>query len=219
MAPVTPAIARETLKLGVALETETRAGRAEQLLFFSDEWFLMAGAPWPDYRDVEVLDQLENGVGMLWTFYEGFKNFAKKMPVRLDAPRRVAAFTGLLGAQALAPLAKRLDRIEGLQFDILPLENSLFGRAVTVSGLLPGRDFQRAIEHNPGYDHYLIPGNALRWEDRVFLDDLTFERLQHECPAPLDSIEGGAIELAAAATGIEAPGREIEAGRRRTYGY
>ena len=197
--PVTPQSARTVLRQGRRLQRELRQGREAPVLFYADEWHILAGARWPDYRGVETLHQLENGVGMLAQFYEGFGVFGRRLPRRLARLRRVAALTGPLGARALAPALRRLNRIEGLRVGAIALSNSLFGRMATVSGLLPGRDFLRGIQANPGFDRYLVPANALRAEGRVFLDDMSFEQLRERSGAEAAFVEGGARELALAA--------------------
>ncbi|MCX7016275.1 MAG: DUF512 domain-containing protein [Candidatus Sumerlaeota bacterium] len=197
--PVTPRVAKAVLKQARPLLLELNGRRQEPVLFYADEWHLLADAPWPRYRGVDVLHQLENGVGMLAEFYRGFNAWARRLPESLGRSRRVAALTGPLGAKALRPALERLNRIEGLQVETVVLLNSLFGRSVTVSGLLPGRDFLRGIHENPGFDRYLIPANALREPDRVFLDDMSLEELGRSASAAVVVVEGGARELAEAA--------------------
>ncbi len=197
--PVSAAEAGAALRLFERLRGELERGREERLLFCADELYLLAGAPWPEYGDCDVLHQLENGVGMLYHFYDGFEDYwagALRRPGA--ARRRVAALTGGLGAIALAPLAQTLNAVDGLEFRPIALRNSLFGASVTVSGLLPGRDFAAGARAHPGFDRYLIPGNALR-DDGVFLDDMTLADASEQAGAALVAIEGGAEALARAA--------------------
>jgi putative radical SAM enzyme (TIGR03279 family) len=206
--PVTPRIARSVLRQGRRLQRIVNAGRDEPVLFYSDEWYLQARARWPRYKGLDVLHQLENGVGMLADFYNGFGEFGRKLPRKIPAPRRVAALTGILGAQALEPAIARLSKIKGLEIDCIPLANSLFGRSVTVSGLLPGKDFLRGIEKNPGYELYMIPANAVRPEGEVFLDNVPVEAIGKQHGGKVAIVEGGAIEFAEAALG-KTPAQEM----------
>jgi putative radical SAM enzyme (TIGR03279 family) len=197
--PVTRRIAEEVLRKGRRLQRELHAGRDEPLLFYADEWFLRAGRRWPQYDDPEMIHQLENGVRMCAAFYEGFGAFGRNLPRKVRPRRRVAVLTGKTGARVLAPAIERLRRIDGLTLSAIPLANSLFGRPVTVSGLLSGQDFLRAILENPAFDRYLLPANALRDEDDVFLDDVTLEQLRAKAKGDVIAVHGGAVELARAA--------------------
>lgn len=191
--PVTPQLAREILSMGKALQQECLEARGEQVLFFSDEFYILADEPWPNYADVDVLHQLENGVGMLYKFYDGFDDH--ELPGSIKQPTNVAALTGLLGARALDPLAAKLNAIDGVTFDVVPLMNSLFGRGVTVSGLLPGRDFLNGIRQCPSYDRYLIPENALRRDGDLFLDDMSLEDLRTQTGADIRVVEADAFSV------------------------
>jgi putative radical SAM enzyme (TIGR03279 family) len=193
--PVTPAIAKKVLEQGAHLQNQCLEHHDEQILFFADEFYILADAPWPDYSEIEVVHQLENGVGMLHHFYKEFDSYPLKNPG--SAQIQVAILTGLLGARALEPAISRLNSIKHVKVDVLPLTNTLFGKSVTVSGLLSGKDFLRAVQGCPQYDKFLIPGNSLR-DDNVFLDDVTLQDLQQTSPAPLEAIYGDAVSLAEA---------------------
>jgi len=203
--PVTPRIAKSVLRQGRRLQELVNIDREEPLLFYADEWYLQAQARWPRYEGADILHQLENGVGMMAAFYDGFGEFGRRLPRKTDAPRRVAALTGILGAQTLEPAIARLRKIKGLEIDCIPLANSLFGRSVTVSGLLPGKDFQRGIRKNSGYDLYMIPANAVRPEGEVFLDNVSVADINKRHGDKAAIIRGGAIEFAEAALGIISP--------------
>jgi len=126
---------------------------------------------------------------------------ARAIPKSLPQPRRVVLLTGLLGARVLEPLVTRLNKVRGLDLRVIALENSLYGRGVTVSGLLPGADFERGLElaEANGADLVLLPGNALRPHDNRFLDDLLLDDLQTRHPSiRIQAVQGGACDILAA---------------------
>jgi NifB/MoaA-like Fe-S oxidoreductase len=94
--------------------TRLTAERGEPVLFISDEFYITADLPLPDYSDTDILPQLENGVGMVWEFMEPWSRHRTPFPAAFDAPLSVAILTGALGARVLAPLVARLARIRGL---------------------------------------------------------------------------------------------------------
>ena len=72
----------------------------------------------------------------------------------------------------------------GAEFELLVLENDLFGPRVTTAGLLPGSSFQKALAGRRDLDLILIPGECLN-DDGKFMDDLTFSALQAVVPVEI----------------------------------
>ncbi len=179
--PTIPAIdgdfARAFIAFAEPLQREAEAAAGEPVLFLTDEWSLRAGQPAPDYTDLPFPHQIENGVGLIWFFLRDSKRPRRALP----RPWRVAALTAPLAARGLAAFWQELNDVESLTVEPIALENSLLGPPVTVTGLLPGRDFQRAIRARAGdFDQFLLPGNALRESDHLFLDDLPLRNLVDE---------------------------------------
>lgn len=193
--PVTPSFCRATIRRAEPWQRRFRRRRGRRLLYLADEFYVTAEAALPRYSADDALEQLENGVGMVWEFLRPWRRVRRALPARLRPPRRVAVLTGLLGARVLRPVMEGLRNVDGLAVDVIPLQNSLFGGAITVSGLLPGRDFARALAERPGYDAYLIPANAVRAEGEVFLDDLALASLKTLAGGRLAAIEGNCAEL------------------------
>ena len=79
--------------------------------------------------------------------------------------------------QVLVPLTEAT----GAEFELMVLENDLFGTRVTTAGLLPGSSFQKALEGRRDLDLILIPGECLN-DNGKFMDDLTFDALQAVVP-------------------------------------
>ena len=87
---------------------------------------------------------------------------------------------GALMPQVLAPLRSA----SGADFELLVLENSLFGSSVTCAGLLPGAAFRDALAGRDDLDLALIPREALN-DDEAFMDDMTLEQLQGQVAVPV----------------------------------
>jgi len=191
--PVTPDYARYQIRKSAPLRERLARRLGEDIIYLSDEFYLLAGLPLPDYSRREYWHQLENGVGMVYEFYKGFR--PSKLPRRVETPRRVALVTSRLGKMVLARLIGALNAIEGLRADAVVARNALFGKTATVTGLLSGADVARAIWHTLRcYDRFLIPANCLR-ADNVFLDDMTLDELRKETNAPV-LVAGNANEAA-----------------------
>ena len=174
-------------------------------MFPSDEFFLIAGLEPPAYDRYPEIPQLANGVGMYYRLYSDLEGLLESLPDQLPTSRRVAAITTSMGAKVIGRLTERMnDRVSNLQLEMLTVSNTLFGDGITVTGLLPGADFERAIKENPGFDRYLIPNNALRAWDKRFLDDVTLAELRDR--TGVEIVTGGdtAADIAHAALHCDA---------------
>lgn len=183
---VTPAYARAFLRHCRRIQQVTRQSIGYPLVFPSDEFYLIAGQEPPSYDEFSEIPQIENGVGMVSRFYAGFSDLLRDFPSALPSQYRVAAITTVMGQKVIQNLMDAMnERIENLRVEALTVTNSLFGPGITVTGLLPGRDFLSAIQTSPNYDLYLIPENALRPWDQRFLDDMTFQQLETKASKPI----------------------------------
>ena len=90
--------------------------------------------------------------------------------------KRIGIVTGTAMAPLMPQVLEPLAAATGACFEILSLENSLFGSSVTTAGLLPGDAFRRALEHRADLDLALLPAEAVN-DDLLFMDDLPMDRL------------------------------------------
>jgi len=167
----------------------------EPLALLADEWYLIAGMRPPSYTAYPDLPQLENGVGMVYHFYKDFAEARRAMPSDLGKSWRVAALTSTLSPPVLRRLEKLAEKTGGLELDVIPVENAVFGDTIHVTGLLCGSDIRSAIMKNPGYDQYLLPGNCIRKYDERFLDDLTLDQLCAQTGALVTPVLGGSLDF------------------------
>ncbi|MEO8294087.1 MAG: DUF512 domain-containing protein [Gemmatimonadota bacterium] len=169
---------REECAAAVALvEAQAGVARAERGItwaFGADELYLRAGLELPAAAIYEDFQQVENGVGSVRFLQQKIAEGAPSLTGWQG--RRIGVLTGtsmaLLMPQVLAPLAS----VTGAKFDLLPVENSLFGPRVTCAGLLPGAAIRHVLATRPDLDLALIPGESLN-ENGIFMDDLTFAEL------------------------------------------
>lgn len=158
------------------------AERGYHWLMGADELYLRAGLPLPAAEVYGDFQQTENGVGAVR--YLQREIAAATLPAGVWAGRRIGVATGasmgLLMPQVLDPLAKRT----GAEFELVVLENSLFGARVTTAGLLPGAAFLEALEARPHLDLALLPAEALN-DDGLFIDSMAATDLAAAVPMPI----------------------------------
>lgn len=167
---VTPELSRQIIDKYKVIQRKLRDQHGKTILYFADELYLNAGLDIPSSMWYDDFPQLDNGVGMVRSFWNDFGRFAPVLPRRMA--KKILLVTGWSGIRALRPVVSRLNRIAGLQCEILPVTNQLFGESVTVSGLLGGKDILAALSGNVGgYDLLALPENALN-RDARFIDDM-----------------------------------------------
>jgi NifB/MoaA-like Fe-S oxidoreductase len=81
-------------------------------------------------------------------------------------------------------MAREFAECTGVSCAVVPIENSVFGERVNVSGLLCGQDFVRALAgHRP--DCFVLPRASLDYFGRHFLDSMTVEEAEDALGTPL----------------------------------
>jgi NifB/MoaA-like Fe-S oxidoreductase len=176
-------------------------------VYGADELYLRAGEPLPPAEWYGDFEQRENGVGAVRYLQSRIAAAGAGAGLRHLAGRRIGVVTGTaMGAlmpQVLAELERAAASGEqgggagGGRFEIVALENTLFGPAVTTAGLLPGTAIRDALRARPGLDLALLPAEALN-DDLVFIDDISAKDLAAAVPMPIwlsydfvDAVEAG----------------------------
>jgi len=182
--------ARALVGTAAAWQRRFLATLGSRFVFLADEIYLLAGRPLPPARAYEGFPVVEDGVGLVRRFEDGFARAAGRRPRR---PREVTLVTGELFAPRLARLCAGAGLDRG-RVRIAAVPNEFFGRAIGVAGLLTGQDIRRALATRPELgEAVLVPAVALRDAAGVFLDDLT--------PADLARDLGVRVEVVAPVPG------------------
>jgi NifB/MoaA-like Fe-S oxidoreductase len=158
------------------------AERSHPWVYGADDLYLQAKTPLPGPEWYGDFEQRENGVGAV-----------RYLQTRIAAAagqygdwtgKRIAVATGTAMARLMPQVLADLAAETGAEFEILSLENDLFGSSVTTAGLLPGAAFQRALEHRGDLDLALLPAEAVN-DDLLFTDDLDARVLAERVPVEI----------------------------------
>ena len=167
----------------------------------SDEFFLKAGRPFPPVEYYGAFDQLESGVGMMALLEDEFCQALEGIPSR-PIKRRISAATGFGAYPLIQKLADRLmERFEGLQIQVFPVENRYFGPEITVSGLVTGKDLTEQLAGKELGEALIIPCVMLRHEQDRFLDDMTLEEAEKRLGITIRPVPNDGYLLADALAG------------------
>lgn len=165
---------REVLRQVAAIRERARAERGYAWCYAADELFLSAGVevPGTEYFDSDEL--VSNGVGAISHLREAIHSDLPRLPALRG--RRILLLTGQAMGPTLERLARKLEAACGAEVRTRAIANSLYGRAVTSAGLIPGSDFLEAIGSSE-FELAVLPSSALN-DDGVFLDDMSLDDLR-----------------------------------------
>lgn len=158
------------------------AERGVPWCYGADDLYLQAGQPLPPAVWYGDFEQRENGVGAVRYLETRIAAAGEALPDL--SGQRVAIVTGTAMGKLLPQVLEGLTTSTGAHFELLALENSLFGPTVTTAGLLPGAAIEQALRGRPEFDLALFPAEAVS-DDLVFVDDVNVQALADRLPMPV----------------------------------
>lgn len=177
----------ELIRKSFLWQEEFRRRLGTGFVYPADELLIKGEFAVPMKEFYDGFPQLENGVGNSRRFLDGIDRLDTG-PIQ-ELRGGVVMLTARLPRPWLELLKKRLERETGLTCGVLEVHNTLFGDAVTVSGLLCGQDVVQAISaYGQHADLFLIPPNCLNEEglslDGISLDEIRRRTGHHVLSAP-----------------------------------
>ncbi len=173
--PVTPAVARAIIAQVGAWQQRARERAGETFVHLSDEFYLLACAPFPDAEVYDDFPQVDNGIGLTVHLRETWRAALAGRRAAGRAPARpLTILTGRVGAEGFArELLPALRAAGAPPVEVVPVTNAFYGATVTVAGLLAGADVRRALLALPPEPRrtVLLPPRMFNAND-VTLDDL-----------------------------------------------
>lgn len=173
------------------------------IAFAADEFYLKAEKPMPGEERYGDFLQLENGVG-LWTLLK------KEVIEELEdysysgGKRKVSVATGEAAYPLIKELCERIcEKSQGLSVNVIKVPNVLFGRMITVAGLICGNDFYSALKDENLGEELLIPAVSLRREGDMFLDDVTLTELSEKLNVKITPVHNDGTEFVNKISGKE----------------
>ena len=176
-----------------------------RFVFAADEFYLKAGWPIPDVANYEGYVQIENGVGLLRHFEEGFSEAILNYQSMGLPKEHTVIGTSVSAYPMLLWAAQEIMALEtDLKVTVVPIDNRFFGESINVAGLLTGQDvswsLKKALEQNRQagelpVSRVLLPAVMLN-ADTVFLDDWTPENLSEALGVPVEFVAVAGEQLA-----------------------
>lgn len=178
-----------------AAQEDFLAATGRRVIYAADEYYVLAGRPFPSAPDYDDFSQHENGIGMAARFveewegrlapedasgffqsvdtpdYEAYRGPRLPEGTVVFKPRKgapVTVLTGAYGAEVIRPLV-------GADVEVRVVANDYFGGNIGVAGLLTGEDIAAAIKNDAPGRRYLVPDACVN--NGKFLDGLALADL------------------------------------------
>ncbi len=176
-----------------------------RLFYAADEFYLKAEREIPDSDYYEDYPQIENGVGMIRSLTDEFGlalDNASDMAELLNKKRSVSLVTGVASYPMIKEQVDKLCQLcPNLSVEIYEIVNNFFGRSITVSGLLTGKDICEQLKDKPLGEELIIPINCLRHGEDVFLCGMTVAEMEDRLGVAVKASGADGYELAEAILG------------------
>lgn len=142
-------------------------------VYLADEFYIMAEKEFPEYEHYEDFPQLENGVGMARLTICDFNDGIEECEGTVY--KKVTLVTGKISENLMNGL---VSKVNGIDAEVVAIENDFFGHSITVSGLITGGDIINQLKNKELGDYLFIPVNMLRADTDTFLDDVTIPDIE-----------------------------------------
>jgi putative radical SAM enzyme (TIGR03279 family) len=171
---VSKKLARETISIVDTLHKQFRKKYNVGLVYCADEFYIKAGFSIPEVSYYDDFPQYENGIGMVRQLIDEV--------VILDTMKKTKGNFLFLTSNSALPFLHMLKMklidlncINSNNIDVTSVENSFFGKTVTVSGLIGARDFTHAIlNQEKNYDRIILPPHCVN-DSNQFIDGKTLD--------------------------------------------
>jgi putative radical SAM enzyme (TIGR03279 family) len=160
------------------------ADRGVPWCYGADDLYLQADMPLPPAEWYGDFEQRENGVGAVRYLQTRIAERGSGLGAGGWRGKRIGVVTGMAMARLMPQVLTDLAAATGGRFEVLALENTLFGSAVTTAGLLPGKAVLEALRDRSDLDLALLPAESVN-DDLLFMDNLEAHDLAAQLPMPV----------------------------------
>lgn len=160
------------------------ADRGMPWCYGADDLYLQADVPLPRAEWYGDFEQRENGVGSVRYLQTRIQAARVSLEQENWRGKRIGVVTGMAMAPLIPQIVTDLTQLTGAHFEILAVENSLFGPSVTTAGLLPGKAILAALRDRTDLDLALLPAESVN-DNLLFMDDLAAHDVAAQLPMPI----------------------------------
>ncbi len=195
--PFSPEECKAVIEQVDSFAEECRSKHDCSIFYLGDEFYIKAGLPLPEADRYDGYPQIENGVGLVTSMKDEFYDELDFLDTYDTAKkRRLSIATGEAAYEFISSIAHELEnRLSDTKINVYKIENKFFGENITVAGLIVGQDLREQLKDKDLGTKLFIPSVMLRYENDLFLDDVSIDSLSQELGVEIETVNNSGFEF------------------------
>lgn len=196
LVPYNKETAGQTIDIIEKMGDECVKKHGRRIFFPGDEFYLLAEREIPSPEFYEDFSALEDGIGMIAYLTD---DVGWKLE-ELDADESLCHQVTIACGEGVFPYMKRImsminEKFPNITINTRAIKNNFFGGGVNVSGLVTGGDLIDQLRGDDLGDRLIIPSSMLRFENDLFLDDVSTDDVERELGVTLVPVNNNGNDL------------------------
>lgn len=196
LVPYNKETAGQTIDIIEKMGDECVKKYGRRIFFPGDEFYLLAEREIPSPEFYEDFSALEDGIGMIAYLTDDVSWKLEEYEVDENLCHKVTIACG----EGVFPYMKRImsminEKFPNITINTRAIKNNFFGGGINVSGLVTGGDLIDQLRDDDLGDKLLIPSSMLRFENDLFLDDVSTDDVERELNITLVPINNNGNDL------------------------
>ena len=196
LVPYNKETAGQTIDIIEKMGDECVKKHGRRIFFPGDEFYLLAEREIPSPEFYEDFSALEDGIGMIAYLTD---DVGWKLE-ELDADESLCHRVTIACGEGVFPYMKRImsminEKFPNITINTRAIKNNFFGGGVNVSGLVTGGDLIDQLRGDDLGDRLIIPSSMLRFENDLFLDDVSTDDVERELGVTLVPVNNNGNDL------------------------
>ena len=196
LVPYNKETAGQTIDIIEKMGDECVKKHGRRIFFPGDEFYLLAEREIPSPEFYEDFSALEDGIGMIAYLTD---DVGWKLE-ELDADESLCHKVTMACGEGVFPYMKRImsminEKFPNITINTRAIKNNFFGGGVNVSGLVTGGDLIDQLRGDDLGDRLIITSSMLRFENDLFLDDVSTDDVERELGVTLVPVNNNGNDL------------------------
>lgn len=196
LVPYNKETAGQTIDIIEKMGDECVKKHGRRIFFPGDEFYLLAEREIPSPEFYEDFSALEDGIGMIAYLTD---DVGWKLG-ELDADESICHKVTIACGEGVFPYMKRImsminEKFPNITINTRAIKNNFFGGGVNVSGLVTGGDLIDQLRDDDLGDRLIITSSMLRFENDLFLDDVSTDDVERELSVTLVPVNNNGNDL------------------------
>lgn len=196
LVPYNKETAGQTIDIIEKMGDECVKKHGRRIFFPGDEFYILAEREIPSPEFYEDFSALEDGIGMIAYLTD---DVGWKLE-ELDADESLCHKVTIACGEGVFPYMKRImsminEKFPNITINTRAIKNNFFGGGVNVSGLVTGGDLIDQLRDDDLGDRLIITSSMLRFENDLFLDDVSTDDVERELGVTLVPVNNNGNDL------------------------